>query len=332
MRRVLHALVVWAILSLNFGLQAAAGAKPIAWQGWSEDLFSKAKSEHRLVLLDLEAVWCHWCHVMELQTYSNPEVQKLVGEKFIAVKIDQDSRPDLANRYQDYGWPATILFDENGREISKNRGFLTSQEMTKILNLATENPRALKEPRIETKAQFSNQGILSDALRQELQSRHENAYDLGQEGLKLKMKFLDADSVEWSMVLGLEGNTEQESRARRYLNQARSLLDPVWGGVYQYSTGGEWTHPHFEKVMAFQAKNLRMYSLAYAIYQDPNYLNMAQSIAGFLERFMRSPEGAFYISMDADLKPGEHGESFFSLDDAGRRAAGQSQEATGKFS
>ncbi|MGH8677774.1 MAG: DUF255 domain-containing protein, partial [Burkholderiales bacterium] len=89
------------------------------WQPWSDAVFERAKRENRFVLLDLEAVWCHWCHVMERETYHDPAVMGLLDQHYIAVKVDQDARPDLSRRYENYGWPATIVFGPDGREIVK---------------------------------------------------------------------------------------------------------------------------------------------------------------------------------------------------------------------
>src|ERR1700687_448255 len=83
----------------------------IRWEGWSDGAFERARSQKRLVILDLVAVWCHWCHVMEETTYRDPRVVALLESRFVAVRVDQDARPDLSNRYEDYGWPATIVFD-----------------------------------------------------------------------------------------------------------------------------------------------------------------------------------------------------------------------------
>ena len=83
----------------------------LKWRPWSGAVFADAKREKRFVLLDLEAVWCHWCHVMDANTYSDAAVIKLLESRYITVKADQDSRPDLSNRYEDYGWPATVVFD-----------------------------------------------------------------------------------------------------------------------------------------------------------------------------------------------------------------------------
>src|SRR4051794_27599429 len=85
---------------MRVGTVGAEPAKGIRWVGWSEKIFEQAKRENRFVLLDLGAGWCHWCHVMEEITYQDPEVIRLIGERYLAVHVDQDSRPDLANRYE----------------------------------------------------------------------------------------------------------------------------------------------------------------------------------------------------------------------------------------
>ena len=91
---------------------AADGPK---WSGWDDDLFARATAEKRFVILDLEAVWCHWCHVMEKTTYANPGVQELLASKYLPVRVDQDANPDLSGRYGDWGWPATIVFARSSR-------------------------------------------------------------------------------------------------------------------------------------------------------------------------------------------------------------------------
>src|ERR1700692_3207920 len=117
MRRLLLLTVLFSVMSLPSWAETPALSGAIKWQGWSDATFQQAKKENRLVILDLEAVWCHWCHVMDKQTYSNPKIQKLINDNFLAIGVDQDSRPDISNRYEDYGWPATIIFDSDGHEI-----------------------------------------------------------------------------------------------------------------------------------------------------------------------------------------------------------------------
>jgi uncharacterized protein YyaL (SSP411 family) len=110
--------------------------------------------------------------------------------------------------------------------------------------------------------------------------------------------------------------------ARQTLAAQLQLIDPVWGGVDQYSAEGDWNHPHFEKIMQFQAENMRIYAEAYEQWRDPLYLKTAQGIYGYARSFLTSPDGVVYTSQDADLIPGEHAGAYFKLDDAQRRKLG----------
>ncbi len=96
-------------------------------------MFARATAEKRFVILDLEAVWCHWCHVMEKTTYADPKVQELLSEKYLPVRVDQDANPDLSSRYGDWGWPATIVFAPDGTEIAKIRGYIEPERMQALL-------------------------------------------------------------------------------------------------------------------------------------------------------------------------------------------------------
>ena len=100
----------------------AAPAPGLKWQGWSDSVFDQAKREHKFVLLDLEAVWCHWCHVMADTTYKDPQVIALLQSKYIVVRVDQDSRPDLASRYEDYGSAGHHHLRSQGRRDCKAPG------------------------------------------------------------------------------------------------------------------------------------------------------------------------------------------------------------------
>src|SRR5580692_11474645 len=110
------------------------------WQPWSEAVFTQAKQEKRFVLLDLEAVWCHWCHVMDETTYQDSQVRTLINQQYIAVRVDQDADPALAARYQDYGWPATVVLAADGSEIVKRRGYLAPEAMASLLAAIIKDP------------------------------------------------------------------------------------------------------------------------------------------------------------------------------------------------
>jgi uncharacterized protein YyaL (SSP411 family) len=128
--------------------------------------------------------------------------------------------------------------------------------------------------------------------------------------------------MEWAMRLAAQGDARAAQMARDTIRLQRKLVDPVWGGVYQYSAGGTWDEPHFEKIISIQTDNIRAGALAFAQWGDGTDLGTAKAIHGYLRKFLTSPEGVVYVSQDADLVPGEHSAEYFSLDDAGRRARG----------
>jgi uncharacterized protein YyaL (SSP411 family) len=324
MKTLVSAWLLFALLSILAVAQSKSGPKEqLNWQPWSDKAFADARREHRFVLLDLEAVWCHWCHVMDANTYSDPAVIKLLRSHYIVVKADQDSRPDLSARYEDFGWPATIVFDAAGHEIVKRQGYLAPDEMSSMLQAIIDDPSPGPSVQAAPKLAIPANAILDAAVRTKLTQNYLAGYDAKCGSWGTDQKYLDWDSVEYSMVLARrDGNTQAAHMARQTLDEQLHLLDPAWGGVYQYSTDGNWNSPHFEKIMQMQAENLHIYSLAYAQWQDPKYLHAAQEIRRYLKTFLTSPEGAFYTSQDADLIEGHHSADYFAMDDAHRRAQG----------
>jgi hypothetical protein len=305
-------------------LLASPSGEPIAWTDWSDGLFERARKEDRFVLLDLGAVWCHWCHVMEETTYKDPKVVELVKARYLAVRVDQDARPDLSNRYEEYGWPATVIFDKSGAELAKFQGYVPPGRMASLLQGIIDDPTpgpSVLETR-ETPAPEAAEPRLADAQRAELLELLVTRYDSERGGWGFTHKFLDWDAVEQCMLRAREGDARAEAMARETLAKQTKLIDPVWGGVNQYSDSGDWDHPHFEKIMQFQAENLRIYSLAYAQWHDPVHLKAARDIHRYLTTFLLGPEGAFYTSQDADLVQGEHSGDYYALSDAERRKQG----------
>lgn len=295
----------------------------VKWNDWSDEVFARAKKEDKLVLLDLEAVWCHWCHVMDEKTYSDSSVVHLLDKNVIAVKVDQDSRPDLANKYEKYGWPAIIVFNADGKELAKRSGYIEAEEFKKMIKDLADNPDKPEPEAVEEKISYSANNILTAEQRKDLNFKHVDGYDAEFGGWGIGgHKFLDWNSAEYSLQLAKEGDQAALERVRKTLEGHRKLLDPVFGGVYQYSTKGDWDHPHFEKIMETQAECLRLYAVAGMVLNDQKYIDSAKSIETYLRDFMLSSDGTFYTSQDADLKPGEHSAEYFSLNDKERRAQG----------
>jgi uncharacterized protein YyaL (SSP411 family) len=317
------------LLSVVLALGAAAvptraaeqPAGAIVWHAWSPEIFAQARRENKFVLLDLEAVWCHWCHVMAETTYPDPTVVRLLQSRYLAVRVDQDSRPDLANRYEDYGWPATIIFAPDGSELVKRQGYVPPKEMRSLLQAVIDDPTPGPSVRPETATPAATATELGGARRTALLHAWTEGYDDRAGGWGFSHKFLDWDSVELALRRAA-ADPRAAQMARDTLRLQRKLLDPVWGGVYQYSVGGDWNEPHFEKIMQMQAENLRTYAQAYARRHDPADLATARAIYGYLRAFLTSPDGVVYTSQDADLVPGEHSADYYALDDAGRRARG----------
>ncbi len=300
----------------------ASGPKEaLNWVGWSDAVFAQARRENRLVLLDLEAVWCHWCHVMAETTYRDPEVIRLLRARYITVRVDQDARPDLSNRYEDYGWPATVVIDGNGKEIVKRQGYLPPGDMASMLQAIIDDPTPGPSVVPEEKIEYSSTAI-APALRGELGKDYLAGYDANEGGWGFGHKYLDWDSVELAMVRAKAGDARAARMVRQTLAGEEHLVDPVWGGVYQYSTDGVWSNPHFEKIMSMQAENLRIFSMGYAQFGDEAALKAAQAIHRYMETFLLSPAGAFYTSQDADVVAGEHSAAYFRLADAARRKQG----------
>ena len=158
--------------------------------------------------------------------------------------------------------------------------------------------------------------------RNALTKVYEEVYDEKYGGWGDVHKFIDAAALElsYSKIDGGDGAALQ--RARQTLDANLHLIDPVWGGVYQYSDEVDWLSPHFEKLLSFQADDLRLYSEAYARWHDPRYLEAAKSLYGYMMKFLAAPDGGFHASQDADVSVEITGHDFYPKDEAGRRAIG----------
>ena len=301
---------------------ARADNPVVAWQPWSDAAFAQAAREHKFVLLDLEAVWCHWCHVMDAETYHNPQVIARLNQRFITVRVDQDSRPDLASRYEDYGWPATIVFAADGSEIVKRRGFIPPDDMGAMLQAIIDDPTPGPSVRSAMKPSVAGDATVPAETLAAWRARLLAGYDTKLGGWGSSHKYLDWDNVEYAMQQAGAGDARCAAIAREMLVLQRKLIDPAWGGVYQYSAEGDWDHPHFEKIIQMQAEDMRIYAQAYVRWGQPADWQAARDIYRYVRAFLTSPDGVVYTSQDADLVDGQHAADYFALDDAGRRARG----------
>lgn len=322
-----------ANLELQQGRRSAAPTRPheLPRQELGPAAFAQATAQGRLLLLDCVATWCHWCHVMDETTYRDPQVQELLRGRFIVLRADIDARPDLADRYGDWGWPATVILTSSGAELGKFRGYLRPQELLAALQSALATPTATLDATAPAGAGLVEQPLPLPAmswLGPQLLLRLDQAYDDESGGWGQRHKIALGSHIEVELRRAAHGDAQALARVCQTLDQQRGLYDPVWGGVYQYSTGGDWQHPHFEKLLPFQTRNIEALAQAFRQTGDRRYLDDALRIDGYLQRFLQDESGAFLVSQDADLGGFEgrgrfvDGHDYFRLDDAGRRALG----------
>ncbi|MBV7534024.1 DUF255 domain-containing protein [Chitinophaga sp. sic0106] len=302
----------WLLFILFTAANLPLMAQEIHWQSFSADIFKQAQLEHKPVLLDLGASWCHWCHVMDDSTYNNPQISKYLAENYITVREDQDKRPDLFARYKDYGWPATIIFYEDGREILKNAGYEAPEPFLALLQKAYAAARIMPPAKSGTTSQPYKIKKWSPATATFVRNNFISYLDMKKGGYDMQQRFLEYDGIAYALQ-----QYQTDSLLRRWLRitipQSYKLNDSVWGGVYQYSTRNGWDYPHFEKILSIQARYIKIYADYYATTKDSSALLQARHILSYLNQFLCSPSGLYYNSQDADLVQGVHAGDYFQL-------------------
>ena len=299
-----------------------------AWQPWSAKTFERAARAGRFVLLSCTAPWCHECRALEEATLTDPDVGRLVAARFVAVRVDIAERPDLEQRFGERGWPALVVLSPQGLEVSRIGGYRPPGELSgllrKALRAAPSEPDVEREPR----ARETPVGAMAWVA-------HRAAADLDD--------YFDAEAGSWgerqktpigpNLVFELRRHARGEpsalERATLTLTRQRQLIDPVWGGLYVSSAGPRWDSPSHAKLALPNAQNLEAYAEAYAATKRAAYLRDADQIVAWVDRFLTSPEGTFFASHEGSVngndptKPFVAGKTFFSKDDAGRRALGE---------
>jgi uncharacterized protein YyaL (SSP411 family) len=168
----------------------------------------------------------------------------------------------------------------------------------------------------------SNATTLTDKDREALTETADARYDVPNAGWGTEHKYIDASAIDWSFATLDAGNQLAMTKVRRTLDANQNLMDPVWGGVFQYSDQVDWKSPHYEKLLSYQADDLRIYSEAYSRWHRKTDLEAAQKLYSYLTTFLSGPDGGFYVSQDADVSDKMTGHEFYAKDDAARRTAG----------
>lgn len=336
-------------VGLNLGLLACATSTspepgvPIAidphasveWADWSAESFARAASEDRLILINVVATWCHWCHVMEEVTYADPEVASLLAAHFVVIRVDSDARPDVSERYRAWGWPATAILSPTADPVVNLRGFRKPEVFAALLRELIEEQRVgqlrRREPGVERDTKRAPADADLDRIRAKATAQLDAYFDVDGLGWGDTQKYPKAEPIDYGLLRArLWPDRDSEliwrERALLTLDAERGLIDPVWGGMYQYSLAGVWDQPHFEKIAKVQAGALDNYAHATMITGERRWLDPAGDLSRYLLETMQDPAGGFYTSQDADLRRADGtsvaGKDYYALDDAERRELG----------
>lgn len=296
---------------------------PVNWEAWSPDVFERAKKENKLVLISVGYSACHWCHVMEHESFEDEEVAVIMNKHFINVKVDREERPDVDQVYmtavqlmtQSGGWPLNCFTLPDGRPIYGGTYFPKEQWMNilKSLHYTYENDKEkvleyaenLHEgiQRSELIAVASEGQKFEKSTLEELIQRWSRSFDREFGGNNRAPKFPLPSNLEFLLNYAL---LEDDSRVMEHVETTLDAMalggiyDQIGGGFSRYSVDMLWKVPHFEKMLYDNGQLLTVYSRAYAIFKKPLYKRIVAQTVRWLEREMLDESGAFYAALDAD--------------------------------
>lgn len=331
--------VVWLPAPVGANAQLETSAPVIQWSGWTVQAFERAQAEDKLILLDLTAVWCHACHVMDETTYVDPAVVELLNAEFIPVRVETDQRPDIAARYKHGGWPTTSVLLPSG-EILFQANALPPDALLEVLRTSDafyrENKRDVAErvaqiwERVESAQRASRQpqGHIYPEMLPPILEMMKLEYDPVSGGFRDAPKFFEPEAIDLALSRYFwQRDPVWRQMALFTLDQQLKLYDQVWGGFFRYAEEADWSHPHYEKLLSIQATNLLNYLEAYQVTGQPQYREVVEGTMRYVMRFL-SGQGGFFASQDADVRSsdssgsGMPGDEFFILDESQRLAVG----------
>ena len=285
-----------------------ADVRAIKWHDWSDEAFQRARLENKPVLLDISAVWCHWCHRLDADTYSVPEIAEYIESHFIPIRVDTDKRPDINRRYNMGGWPTTAFLTPNGLVMGGGTYFPPDQmrqvlhDIYSIWEKTKEKAPSFALPEPE----HIPVGDISISIVDEVLGDIANNFDPIYGGFGSQPKFPNTDAHELVLLkYHYSGNHEILNIATTTLQNAGKsrLYDGEMGGFFRYSTVRDWSIPHFEKMSEDNAKWLSLYLHAYQETGDPFYATTARGIIDYVTTWLSDQlNGCFYGSQDADEK------------------------------
>jgi uncharacterized protein YyaL (SSP411 family) len=337
---------------------------PVDWYPWGPEAFERAKKEKKLIFLSIGYSACHWCHVMERESFSNAEIAKVLNDNFVCIKVDREERPDVDDIYmtalnvsgEQGGWPLTMFLTPDGKPIfgatyfppeDKKVGGDTIPGLKSVLKKVIEfdkDDRAGMEKQAESVANATvealdrnSRAVALAPLNREIVTAAVDAFDIDPEhgGTGSKARTFRGTKFPrppvWGFLLTQSRKPDQDQLKKRVaLTLAKmaegGIYDHLGGGFHRYSTERTWTVPHFEKMLYDNAQLVELYSEAFAADPRPEYKRVVAETLAFVAREMTSPEGGFYSAIDADSN-GKEGEFYVWTADEIRKVLGTDADA-----
>ena len=295
---------------------------PVYWKAWNENTLQEAKNKQQLIIVSIGYSACHWCHVMEHETFENDTAASVMNAHYTAIKVDREERPDIDAVYmkavqimtQRGGWPLNVVCLPDGRPVWGGTYFKVDEWMdtlNQLQNLYLTKPEKLLEyaEKLQEAIQSLNQLPIektttpTDSLLQELVAKWAKSFDHEFGGMARAPKFMMPNNYEFLMRYGFQ-NKDKEVLEFVDLTLTKmaygGLFDTLEGGFSRYSVDMKWLVPHFEKLLYDNGQLLSLYANAFKRTQNPLYKEVIEKTISFLQTNLDNKEGGFYSALDAD--------------------------------
>jgi uncharacterized protein YyaL (SSP411 family) len=312
--------------------------QPVQWHEWGAEAFARAAGEDKPILLDIGAVWCHWCHVMDRESYEDPGLAAVINDNFVAVKVDRDERPDVDTRYQaavaaisgQNGWPLTAVLTPQGQPFFGGTYFPRDDRygrpgFERVLRSMVDAWKTRRDEVLESAGsvvaaieQNENFAGRSDSLSMSIVDKMVASalekFDRHHGGFGAQPKFAHPSAID--LLLDVSGRTGNEAaRETAVVTLEKMALGGVYdhlgGGFHRYSVDEAWVVPHFEKMLYDNAQLLKNYVHAFQSYVGVESARVAKDIIRWMDTWLTDRErGGFYASQDADINLDDDGDYF----------------------